>query len=246
MAVCATYLTVNGDFKFNQSPTPTQIKTQTQMKSVEQTNYEEKVVRISVHLAWMAHHKHMATICPNIFNKNKMFDYSDESYFESFHEIISILKTIIDDNEENEENERKNILKLGFDEINKKYPHMIEWITFVQNEHFEQNEEMEYSWPFWPIEFMYIARLDKLMKSDFKIMQQFYLTDPLLYYGRCPCKQCGINWLVEKKIVDAKPRIICVNPIFIKGIKYLKENFGSNVYDSITYQYLGQLDTLTK
>ena len=250
MTSSAIYLTVNDDFEFNhshsQSHSQSQLMQRTESKSINQNNYEEKVIKIGIHLAWMAHHKHMAAICPNIFNKNKRFDYNDDSYFESFHEIVTILKTIIDDNGDNGDNARKNILQLGFDEINKKYPHMIKWINFVQNEHFEQNEDMEYSWPFWPIEFIYIARLDNLLKSDFKFMQQFYLSDPLLYYGRCPCKQCGINWLVDKKIVDTKPRIICVNPIFIKGIKYLKENFGSNVYDSITYQYLGQLNTLTK
>ena len=108
MTSSAIYLTVNDDFEFNhshsQSHSQSQLMQRTESKSINQNNYEEKVVRIGIHLAWMAHHKHMAAICPNIFNKNKRFDYNDDSYFESFHEIVTILKTIIDDNGDNGDN----------------------------------------------------------------------------------------------------------------------------------------------
>jgi len=183
----------------------------------------------------MANHKQMADLCPRITNeRDKRFIYDDESYFSSFHEVVFILITI-------DENDRNQILSEIFLEINERKPYMVYWNNLVKIDHFEATEDSGETWPFWPIEFMYIASLDKLLK-DRAFAKEYYRRDPLLYFGRCPCKLCTQNWISEKKERN-KSKIICTEPIFVNGKKYLKSN-NNEIYDAFTYEILCAVDMM--
>jgi len=197
----------------------------------------EKCRMIGTHIAWLAHHKQMFMICPDTADIDRRFEYNDELYFNSFHEIVAILKTFCPE-------ERSKILTNVFLEVTVQYPHCAEWIKYVQVDHFIADELIESTWPFWPIEFLYIAQLDTLMSRDRKFTTQFYLSDPLLYYGRCPCSQCGIEWTAEKSRRDAKPRVVCLTPVLVSGKKYLKEYDCDDVYDAFTHQYIGKWSSI--
>ena len=202
-------------------------------KPVGDASRDEKIRMLVTHISWMAHHKQLVMICPDAEETDRRFEHNDELYFNSFHEIVTIIKTFCPD-------DRFAVLSEVFSESRSIYPHCTEWLEYVQVDHFIADESVEPTWPFWPTEFLYIAGLDKLMSENIKFTVQFYRSDPLLYYGRCPCKQCGLDWSAEKSRRDAKPRIVCLTPVIVSGKKYLKERDCDDVYDAFTHQYIGK------
>jgi hypothetical protein len=190
---------------------------------------------LAIHISWMANHKHMSDLCPQITNEcDKRFIYDDESYFSSFHEVVCILRTIY-------ENDRKPILSEIFLELDERKPYMVYWNNLVKIDHFEATEDSGETWPFWPIEFIYIASLDKLLMNR-AFAKEYYRKDPLLYFGRCACKLCGHSWISEKKEKN-KSKVISTEPIFVNGKKYLKSNNGE-IYDAFTCKMIGKYDVV--
>ena len=195
----------------------------TKMISIREKNKQ----LLANHIIWMASHKQMANLCP--CTEDKRFEYDDEQYFSSFHEVVCILKTMNED-------ERSPVLSEIFEEISEATPYMASWYDSVKADHFEANEDSGESWPFWPVEFIYIASLDVLLKNK-EFAKDFYKSDPLCYLGRCPCKFCGKRWNLEKK-ERGKSRVICAEPIFVNGKKYLKSRT-NEIYDAFTYEMIG-------
>ena len=188
---------------------------------------------IFTHIVWMAHHKQMA----HLYENDSRFEYECDPYFNSFHEVINALKTI-------QEEDRKPIIHEIFTEIDEKYPHMKEWNKFVKNDHFDADEERTNStWPFWPAEFLYIVKLDIMLK-DSAFADQYYKSDPVFYFSRCPCKICDQIWATEKRD-RSNPGEVCVQSILFNKKKYFKSIKTNEIYDAFTHEFLGTFDVHT-
>lgn len=163
---------------------------------------------IFTHIVWMAHHKQMA----HLYENDSRFEYECDPYFNSFHEVITALKTI-------QEEDRNPLINEIFTEIDEKFPHMKEWNKFVKNDHFDADDERTNStWPFWPTEFLYIVKLDIMLK-DHSFASQYYKSDPVFYFSRCPCKICDHIWATEKSN-RSSPGEVCVQSILFNKKKY--------------------------
>lgn len=188
---------------------------------------------IFTHIVWMAHHKQMA----HLYENDSRFEYDCDPYFNSFHEVITSLKTI-------QEEYRKPLINEIFTEIDEKYPHMKEWNRFVKNDHFDADEERTNStWPFWPAEFLYIVKLDIMLK-DPSFANQYYKSDPIFYFSRCPCKICDHTWATEKRN-RSNPGQVCVQSILFNKTKYFKSIKTNDIYDAFTHEFLGTFDVHT-